>query len=378
MANRWFRALSARDPEQAHRASTPLELFFDLCFVVAIASAAAELHHDLAAGHVAHALRAYALVFFCIWWAWVNFTWFASAYDNDDAPYRIGVFAQMLGVLVIAAGISRAFKHGDFSTVTWGYVILRLALVTLWLRAARNDPLRRRTALRYAVGVGLCQFAWVALLFVPPEKWLWGWFVLAPIELLVPAWAESAAPTTWHRHHIAERYGLLTIIVLGESVLASTLAIQTALDAGGLSVPMLRMVVGGLLVLFGMWWIYFDAPAHEVIRAVRAAFWWGYGHYIVFGSAAAVGAGLAVWTEYLGDKDHVPANVAAFAVPIPLALYLLTVWAMHARPMNSGRVVTASYWIAVVCVLAAAMSPWPVLLSGVVVAALVTMLVVAD
>ena len=111
------RGMSARDRAEAHRTSTPLELLFDLCFVVAIAQAGSELHHGLAAGHVFDAVRGYLLVFFAIWWAWMNFTWFASAYDSDDVPYRLAVFAQMAGALIIAAGVPRAFERQAFGVV---------------------------------------------------------------------------------------------------------------------------------------------------------------------------------------------------------------------------------------------------------------------
>lgn len=103
--------MRARDPHEAHRAATPLELLFDLCFVVAIAQVAARLHHAIAEHHVVAAIPAFLMVFFAIWWAWMNFTWFASAYDTDDAPYRVNVLLQIAGVLAIAAGVPRAFDH---------------------------------------------------------------------------------------------------------------------------------------------------------------------------------------------------------------------------------------------------------------------------
>ncbi|HET7720442.1 MAG TPA: low temperature requirement protein A, partial [Acidimicrobiales bacterium] len=90
-----------RDPGQAHRAATPLELFFDLTFVVAVAQCAASLHHAVAADHAGDVAFAYPATFFAIWWAWMNFTWFASAYDVDDTLYRIATFVQMAGVLVL-------------------------------------------------------------------------------------------------------------------------------------------------------------------------------------------------------------------------------------------------------------------------------------
>ena len=102
--------MEGRDPDEPHRAATPLELFFDLCFVVAVAQAAVALHHELADGHLIEGTVAYLMVFFAIWWAWMGFTWFASAYDTDDVLYRLLTFFQIAGVLVIAAGVPRAFE----------------------------------------------------------------------------------------------------------------------------------------------------------------------------------------------------------------------------------------------------------------------------
>ena len=149
--------MTPRDPTEPHRVATPLELFLDLAFVVAIAQAAAGLHHGLVDGHVGDALIGFPAVFFAIWWAWMNFAWFGSAYDCDDALYRLAVFVQMTGVLVMAAGIPRAFDDRDLAVMTFGYVIMRLALVGQWLRVAFSDPSRRRTALRYAVGITVVQ-----------------------------------------------------------------------------------------------------------------------------------------------------------------------------------------------------------------------------
>jgi low temperature requirement protein LtrA len=167
---------------------------------------------------------------------------------------------------------------------------MRLSLVTLWLRAASGDPPRRGCAQRYALGVPFLQVAWVALLFAPREYGLLGFWILATGEILVPAWAERAAPTTWHPEHIAERYGLFTLITLGESILAALVAIRSATEAGASAVGLLPIIVGGLLIVFSFWWLYFERAAHELLESATSAFLWGYGHYFVFGSAAAVGA----------------------------------------------------------------------------------------
>src|SRR6478672_8126584 len=115
-------AMVPRSPHEHRRAATPLELLFDLVFVVAIAQAGQGLHHAIAESHPLDGLASYAMVFFAIWWAWMNFTWFASAYDCDDVPYRLAVFVQITGALVMAAGISVMFEEGDYRAVTLGYV----------------------------------------------------------------------------------------------------------------------------------------------------------------------------------------------------------------------------------------------------------------
>ena len=324
--------MKARSPHEAHRTATPLELFFDLVFVVAIAQAANGLHHAIADAHPLEGIIGYSMVFFAIWWAWMNFTWFASAYDCDDVPYRLTVFVQIAGALIMAAGVPAMFETRTPNiAIVVGYVVMRLALVAQWLRAAVADPNHRTTAHRYALGITLLQIAWVAMLSVP-NLWTLGFLTFAAFELLVPVWAERAAPTTWHPHHIAERYGLLTLIVLGESILAATMAIQSSLAAGEKLSVLTELMVGGLLIVCSMWWMYFDRPVHDLLTGLRKAIVWGYGHYLVFAAAAAVGAGLAVGVDHATQHAKVNAVGAGAAVAIPVAVYLLCLWVLHYRP----------------------------------------------
>jgi low temperature requirement protein LtrA len=323
--------MTARAPHEPHRVSTPLELFFDLVFVVAISQAAAGLHHAIGEGHTLEGIVGYLMVFFAIWWAWMNFTWFASAYDCDDVPYRLIVFVQIAGALILAAGIRAMFEtHALNGTVLAGYVVMRLAMVTQWLRAAAGDPVRRTAATRYAIGITFMQIAWGALLLVP--SWLPGFVLCAAGELVVPIWAERAVPTPWHPHHIAERYGLLTLIVLGESILAATVAVQSALSSGEAGASLAPLVVGGLLIAYSMWWLYFDRPAHDLLVGLRNAIKWGYGHYAIFAAAAAVGAGLAVSVDQATHHAEISATTAGAAVAIPVAVFLLALSFLHDRP----------------------------------------------
>lgn len=333
-----FLPLTARSREESHRAATPLELFFDLCFVVAVAQAGAELVHAVAENHAGEGILNYAMVFFAIWWAWMNFTWFASAYDNDDVLYRVVTLVQIAGVLVLAAGVSRAFQEHDFLVVYLGYLVMRLALAFQWLRAAHHatDPAERTMCRRYAGGVVAVQIGWLALVLAPEPARGWIFLVMALAEMAVPVYAEKDAPSTWHPHHIAERYGLFTIIVLGETVAAATVAVKSGVAENDALGELLPIAVGGLLLVFAAWWIYFVVPAHDRLVSSREGFLWGYGHYVIFASAAAVGAGLEIAVEQAVGEAHISTLAASAAVTIPSAIFLLSVWLLHARYFKIG------------------------------------------
>src|SRR5438128_2736346 len=192
--------MSARPIDEPHRVSSQLELLFDLTFVVAVAAITEQFAHTIAAGHAG--VLPFLQVFFAIWWAWMNFTWFASSYDTDDVTYRILTMVQMAGVLLLAAGVPAAADHGDYLMITCGYLVMRLGLISLWLRAGIEDPASRRTAFRYAIGIGALQAGWFARLYVADAGasdgvLLAAFIPLAVLELSVPRWAERPRPTSW-------------------------------------------------------------------------------------------------------------------------------------------------------------------------------------
>jgi len=362
----WARPMTPRDPEEVHRVATPLELFFDLVFVVAIASAAAELHHGLSAGHL-DAIVGFVLVFFAIWWAWMNYTWFASAYDSDDVVFRLLTFTIMTGSLMLAAGVPDLFDDGQSGVVVAGYAVMRLGMVALWLRAAAAHPEGRRTALVYAVGITAVQLLWIARLLLHGNGLLLATFLLLVLaELSVPVLAERVgAPTPFHPHHVAERYGLFTIIVLGEVILASVQAIQGAIAApdaggtaghaapapggGGPSPQLWLLIVGGLLLVFSLWWLYFKRDHADLIGQGRRITWaFGYAHVVVFASVAAVGAGLASAVDVVEGEAVATPRAAALALAIPISLYALTLSGLHAaadrnlRTLGSAAAVSAA------------------------------------
>ncbi|MFF8838302.1 low temperature requirement protein A [Streptomyces sp. NPDC015130] len=369
-----FLPLTARSREESHRAATPLELFFDLCFVVAVAQAGAELVHAVAENHTGEGILNYAMVFFAIWWAWMNFTWFASAYDNDDVLYRVVTLVQIAGVLVLAAGISRAFQEHDFLVVYIGYVVMRLALAFQWMRAAHHatDPAERAMCHRYAGGVVAVQIGWLALVLAPEPARGWVFLVMVLAELAVPVYAEKVAPSTWHPHHIAERYGLFTIIVLGETVAAATVAVKSGVAENDALGELLPIAVGGLLLVFAAWWIYFVVPAHDRLTSSRNGFLWGYGHYVIFASAAAVGAGLEIAVEQAVGEAHISTTAASAAVTIPSAVFLMSVWLLHARYFKVGIAQQLVLPVAALAILLCTFAGhWAVLAAGLVAAATV-------
>ncbi|MGW3099651.1 low temperature requirement protein A [Streptomyces sp. NPDC001102] len=370
-ASAWYRPMLARHAGEEHRAASALELFFDLCFVVAVAQASSAFEHEMVSGRPGHGLLGYALVFFAIWWAWMNFTWFASAFDTDDVPYRLLTLIQIVGALVMAAGIAKALGHGNFTVITWGYVVMRLAMVSQWLRAAVTDRARRRSASRYAVGILVLQAGWLVRLALSADGGTVTFAVLAALELMVPVWAERADGTTWHPGHIAERYGLFTLIVLGESVMAAGLAVGAALDSHQGLGAILPIALGGLLTVFALWWMYFAQDAPRRLRTQRTAMWWGYGHYVVFAAAAAVGAALAVNVAHATGSRALTDVQAAAMYTVPVALFVLCVWLLHwrvAQLSKAGNVLPPAAALAVLC---STVTPFPVPATGVIVALLI-------
>jgi low temperature requirement protein LtrA len=163
------RRFSGRDPDEEHRVATPLELLYDLTIVVAFGTAANEMAHFVAEDHIAAGIGGFAFASFAVSWAWLNYTWFASAYDTDDWVFRLATMVQMVGVIVVSLGVPQMFAsldHGDTldnGVIVAGYVIMRVALLFLWWQVSRHDPERAPTARKYIAYVGVAQIGWVAL-----------------------------------------------------------------------------------------------------------------------------------------------------------------------------------------------------------------------
>ena len=304
-----------REQRAEDRSATWLELFFDLCFVVAVAALARGLHSEPDLGGF---LRFFGL-FVAVWWSWMIFTWYGAAFDNDDVIYRVTVLAAMLLILGLAASVETVGVEPAASVgFVVAYALMRLLLAGLFLRARRYAPLHiRRFVTIYAVGNAAGAAVWLSSLLVPEPARYGVWAMGLFVELLGPILAVNALSDpkiSFHPRHIPERYGLFTIIVLGESVLA--VAVGTA-DTNWEPAAVLTAALG-FVIAACIWWLYFDHVGSSGIElGPTPAFLWGYGHFAVYAGIAAFGVGVELAVEAAaGAGANAGAEVAGLAAGV--------------------------------------------------------------
>lgn len=339
------RPVLMRNREERHRAATPLELLFDLCFVVSIAVLAAKLHYKLSDGEFVSGITTYVALFIPIWWAWTAFSWFATAFDNGDAIFRLLTLGQMAGVLAVAATIPAAFK-GETGAFGVAYALMRLPLVAQWLRAACDDQSHRSFATRYATGTFLAQALWVVGAALDGPSRLAAWVLAMLVDVITPFRATKVAPgRVFHAAHITERYGLFTLIVLGETILAVSIGLRDVIDAGRLDASTIAVCASALATAFAIWWLYFDTLGSDALeRHRKAAFIWGYGHALLFAAIAAVGAGVAA---QLDDTSNTFSGWFV-ALPAIIALVSLSWLQLSANLRRESAIVLGACSLAIV------------------------------
>ena len=275
------------EPTTGERHASWLELFFDLVFVLAVAQVARVLaeHSDLVG------LVRYAVLFIPVWWAWIGFTFYADRFESEGPAYRILMFAAMLAMTAFALTLGGAFTPAGDTPFIICYVLVRLVLVVGYLRVAYYIPLARSFSMQYPIGLGaMMVLLLVSLLTDPPLRYAI-WAVALILELLTPLLNLRAARVLpIDRSHIPERFGLFTIIVLGEAVIA------TAMGAAG--VPWNLSTIATSSLGFGMavciWWINFDFVEGSGLTAGQLwrRFLYIYGHYFIVVSIVAMGIGV--------------------------------------------------------------------------------------
>jgi len=273
-----------------------LELLFDLIFVFAVSKAT----HILAHAHDGHLgyeqYVTFILVMIPIWWAWTGHTLFATRFDTEDTSQKLLTLTQMLAVVFWTT-----FINADFDPHYQGYllfyVLIRVLLIMMYWRATRYNTASIPVAKKLSAGFSLGLFVVISsLLFESPLRYFIMYAGIA-IEILTPLLSRKvlkAVPVK--SHHLPERYGLLTIILLGESVIMLAAKLNES-QWTGITVG---AAISGFLLLSALWWLYFNlVEKHLIGQNLNTGQHVIYGHLFIYSglSAIAVFIGYSVKPE---------------------------------------------------------------------------------
>jgi low temperature requirement protein LtrA len=320
----------ARPTEYSRRKVTWLELFFDLIFAAAIAQVAEPLRHEYSLAALVRLTPLLAL----IWWAWTGHTFFSTRFDIDDGMQRGMTFLQIFAVAVMAANAKEALDSRSSAGFAAAYAAVRLVLVAQYLRARHVTHARGLTR-RYIAGHGTAAALWLSSALVSVPARFWVWTVAFSIDLGTPWFAVShsikAPPDA---AHVPERFGLFTLILLGESVVAVMLGIESHDDWPAQAA---LSAVLGMGVPFLICWWYFDraADSEQRVRTRRDAIRfhvWSYAHFPLCLGIVVLGVGI----------QRVVAAAAHSAVSQPERLILMGAAATVAIAMTTITLATES------------------------------------
>jgi low temperature requirement protein LtrA len=327
---------------------TPLELFFDLVFVLAITQCTALMAAEPSWTGLAKGLAVLGV----LWWAWVGYSWLTSVVDPEEGGVRIAMFGAMAALLVVALCVPAAFDDSAFLFAA-AYGIVRFGQVVLLGIAGRDDAALSKSVLGLAastaLGVGLLLTAALADGWVQAALW-------ALALLLDMGGPIVIDPAGWKLvpGHFAERHGLIVIIAIGESIVAIGVGVVGGVDAG-----IVAAAVAGTAVAAGLWWLYFDvvalvaqrrltelAPGREQNAMARDSY--TYLHFPMVAGIVLVALGMK---KTLGDVDDPLKLVPATALLGGTALYLLAHVAFrlrNVRTLNKQRLAAAVLLLALI------------------------------
>jgi len=313
---------------RSERGASWLELFFDLVYVAAIAALAHELHDE----HSVVGLAVFGGLFVPVWWAWRSFTWYSSSFGTGGWGDRVGLLVAMLASAVLAAGLGGA-AQGDSTTFVVAYAGLLVVLCALHGAAWRREPTVRAINARQVVGNGLGAVLWLASLAVDedvrPVLWAMAMLVLIGTPLAVLAQPLRA----YDSHHIAERYGLFTLIVLGESVVVTVEGFEAGSGAEAVAVAVVGFVMAGAI-----WWVYFDRFRGMPGGGPAVLFVWAQVHGLVFAGIAAAAVGIEFCVEAAASGQALQI-VDRLPLGAGLAAYLAAMAAIRSTTRRADIVV---------------------------------------
>ena len=312
---------ATKGEDLGERRVTPLELFFDLVFVFALTQVTGLLADEPTWLGLLRGLAILA----ALWWAWVCYSWLTNAVSAEEAlPARLVVLSAMAAMLVASLAVPGAFSE-DAVVFGVAYFAVRLLHVALYAIATGDEPEQQRAVLRLAPWLLAGPILLVAAGFLDGVAQVAFWAAALGSDFGGPL-VRGVRGLRVHANHFVERYGLVVIIALGESIVAVGVGAEgLALEAG-----VVLAAVLGVVVAAGLWWAYFDhvalaaernlARAQGHGRAVRARDSYGYLHLPMVAGVVLVALGVKKTLEYVGEPLGA---VPAVALCGGVALYLL-------------------------------------------------------
>jgi low temperature requirement protein LtrA len=312
----------------------PLELFFDLVFVLAITQCTSLMSDDPTWRGLGHGM----LILGLLWWSWVGYAWLTSVFDPEEGAVRLALFGAMAAFLIAAICEPKAFD-GLALEFAVAYGAVRAAHIALFLIASRDDPGFRRSSLGLAVGTSIGVGLLIAGSFLDPGPRAAVWALALALDMAEPYLFGSEG---WHLEprHFAERHGLIIIIALGESIVAIGVGAGAEMTWGIAGAAAL-----GIAILAAMWWMYFDIVALVSARRLAAApegrvmnelarDSYSYIHFVMVAGIILVALGLK---KTLGHVDDPLDTVPAFALLAGVAVYVLGLVAFRLRHVKSAN-----------------------------------------
>ena len=328
---------------------TPLELFFDLVFVLALTQCTTLM----AAEPTWAGLGKGVLVLGVLWWSWVGYAWLTSVLDPEEGGVRLVMFAAMAALLVVALCVPDAFGD-DALLFAVAYGVVRAAHIALFILASRDDPALRQSVLGLAGGSAVG----VALLLAASgtDGWLQGslWALALFLDMAEPFFFGAEGWSLEHPSHFAERHGLIIIIALGESIVAIGVGARTEIDAGVVAAATL-----GIAVAAAIWWLYFDVVAMLAERDLgrlppgrerneRARDTYSYLHFPMVAGIVLGALGLKTTLAHVGEELDVEIATALLGGTAAYLLAHVGIRFRNVHTVNKHRLVAAVLALALI------------------------------
>jgi low temperature requirement protein LtrA len=350
-----FAEREEREEREATRKVTWLELFFDLVFVAAVSQVADPLreHYDVSG------LLRFTVLFALIWWAWTGYANFVTRFGADDVSQRLLTLLQMFIVAAMAANADDTLDSRSTAGLAAAYAALRLILIVQYVRA-RHVSHARPLTLRYSAGHGSAALIWLLSAVVPIPVRYWLWMVAFAVDLGTP-WVALThtlrAPP--HSAHLPERFGLFTLILLGEAVVAVMRGMKSQAEWH----PQAAITAFvGMGLLFMVWWWYFDVAKAASERPVRTRrdivrlHIWSYSHFPLYLAIVALGVGLQRAVTAAGYRTLPSGDTVMLAIAV--AFLIVSLGCTRAMCVPRPRISSLCVRVALGLVLLIAASAW--------------------